>query len=69
MKFKDYIAKRMLGQHLHFESTCPILPLNHNGIIMDYEIIDNEILWKVNVDGKLITIGENHPNMEVTKMI
>jgi hypothetical protein len=35
------------------------------GKIVDYEIINNEILFIVNSSGKIIKIGENHPNLEI----
>lgn len=66
MKFlKDYIAQSMLGKKMRFRCNC-IYPLDFVGRILDYNIKSNEIVWVVSSeDGKIINIGENHPNMEV----
>ena len=37
------------------------------GVIVDFEIVNNEIIFFVDVNGKIIKIGENHPNMYVEK--
>ena len=62
--FKKYIAEEFIGKKLHFECDC-IFPLNHSGTIIDYEISHDEILFVVDINGKLIKIGENHPNLLV----
>ena len=62
--FKNYIAEQLIGQKIHFKCDC-IFPINHIGIIKDYEIIKNEIMFLVDVGGKIIKIGENHPNLLV----
>lgn len=64
VKFKDYIAKQLVGKKLRFKCEC-LMPLDHVGIISDYEIINNEIIFIVNINGKPIKIGENHPNLMV----
>lgn len=66
MKFlKDYIAQSMLGKKMRFRCNC-LYPLDFVGRILDYNIKSNEIVWVVSSeDGKIINIGENHPNMEV----
>ena len=62
--FKKYIAEQLVGKTLRFK--CDGLsPLDHTGTIIGYEISSNEILFVVNVDGKIIKIGENHPNLQV----
>jgi hypothetical protein len=35
------------------------------GIIKDYEIINNEIIFHVEANNKIIKIGENHPNLMI----
>ena len=62
--FKSYIANSLLGKRLHFKCDC-LLRLDHIGIIKDFEMITNEIVFIVDVDGKIIRIGENHPNLYV----
>ena len=64
MLFKEYIAKQLIGHKLHFSCDC-ILPINHTGDIIGYEIDSNEIIFLINVNGKVIKIGENHPNLFV----
>ena len=35
------------------------------GYIKDYEINDNEIIFLIDHKGKIVRIGENHPNMYI----
>lgn len=67
VKFKDYIAKQLIGKKLHFKCDC-LFPLDHTGTIKDYEIVNNEIIYIVDVEGRIIKIGENHPNLQVIAM-
>lgn len=60
--FKQYIASQLIGKKLYFECEC-IFPLHHTGTIKDYEISGDEIMFIVDIDGKIIKIGENHPNL------
>lgn len=62
--FKKYIAEQLVGKTLHFKCDC-LIPLDHTGTIIGYEISGNEILFVVNAGGKIIKIGENHPNLQV----
>ena len=62
--FKQYIAKQLIGKKLHFKCDC-LFKIDHIGIVKDYEIKANEIIFIVDVDGKIIKIGENHPNLQV----
>lgn len=64
INFKQYIAKQLIGKRLHFKCDC-LIPLDHMGVISDYEIINNEIVFIVVINGKPIKIGENHPNLMV----
>lgn len=63
-QFKKYIAEQLVGHSLLFECDC-VFPIKEKGIIKDYEIIDGEIVFKVQVENKIISIGENHPKMMV----
>lgn len=67
INFKNFIAEQLIGKKLHFKCDC-LFPLNHIGIIKDYEIVNNEILYIVEVNNKLIKIGENHPKLQVLAM-
>ena len=62
--FKSYIAKSFIGKRLQFKCDC-LLGLDHIGIIKDFEMISNEIVFIVDVDGRIVRIGENHPNLYV----
>lgn len=64
MKIKDYIANSIKGKSFRFKCDC-IIKMDVVGKIVDYEIINNEILFIVNSSGKIIKIGENHPNLEI----
>lgn len=64
MNFKEYIAKQLIGKRLHFICEC-MMRIDVRGVVVDYEISHNEILFLVDVNGKIIKIGENHPNMTI----
>lgn len=64
IEFKKYIADQLIGQTLRFKCDC-IFPLDKVGTIRDWEIISNEIIFSVDVGGKIIKLGENHPNLIV----
>lgn len=63
-EFKKYIAEQLINHKIHFKCNC-LFPIDHIGVIKDYEIIQNEIIFLVDLDGKIIKIGENHPNLLV----
>ena len=67
ISFKEYIAKEFIGKRVHFKCDC-LFPLDHVGMIKDYEINNNEIVFIVDVGGKIIKIGENHPNLQVIQL-
>lgn len=62
--FKQYIAEQLIGKKLKFKCNC-IFPINHVGTIVDYKFIQNEIIFIVDIDGKIVQLGENHPNLYV----
>lgn len=62
--FKQYIAQQLINHTLRFKCDC-LFPMDRTGIIKDYEIIDDEIVFKVLMGDRLISVGENHPNMQV----
>lgn len=62
--FKSYIADKLIGKRLHFKCDC-LLGMDYVGIIQDYEFILNEMIFIVDVNGKIVRIGENHPNLYV----
>lgn len=67
MNFKEYIAQQLLEKKLHFKCNC-LFPIDHDGVIKDYFIDGNEIVFKVLIGDKLISIGENHPNLIINEV-
>ena len=63
--FKDYIAQQLIGKKVHLVGHC-VIHLDVTGRIISYSINNNEIIYKIQMgNGKVISIGENHPNLEV----
>ena len=67
MNFKNYIASHLVNKKLHFKCDC-LMKLDFVGVVKDFEIVNNEIIFIIDVDGKLIRIGENHPNLIVNPL-
>lgn len=65
--FKDYIGKSLKGHKLRFKCDC-LVPLDVIGTIKDYEIISGEIVFIVDVNKRIIKIGENHPNLYIEEI-
>lgn len=62
---KHHLAELMLYKKFHFKCPC-IVPLDFSGVIENYEISSHgEIIFHINSQGKIIKIGENHPNMTI----
>lgn len=62
--FKDLLAEQLLYKRVHCKCDC-IIPLDFFGYIKDYEINNNEIIYLIDNKGKIIRIGENHPNLYI----
>lgn len=65
--FKTYIANQLLHKKLHFKCSC-IISFDIIGEIVDYEIKNNEIVFLVNSNNKIVKIGENTPNLDVNEL-
>ena len=61
---KKYLAKLLIGKTFRFTCDC-LIPIDVVGVVKDFEISNNEIIFIVDVNGKYIKIGENHPNMTI----
>ena len=61
---KQYIAQQMIGQTFRFKCEC-LIPFDVVGRIIDYEIAESEIIFTVDVKGKLMQIGTNHPKLHI----
>ena len=66
-QFKEYIAQNLIGKKLHFKCDC-IFPMDFIGIIKGYSISNNEMIFDVDKDGKIIQIGENHPKLSIEEV-
>jgi hypothetical protein len=64
MNIKDYLAKQLLNETFRFKCNC-LVSFDIIGKVVDYEIVNNEIVFIINSDNKIIKIGENHPNLEI----
>ena len=64
MKIKEYIAKTLIGKTFRFKCDC-LIKMDIIGKVVDYEIVNNEILFIINSSNKIIKLGENHPNLEI----
>ena len=62
---KTHLAETIVGKQVHFRCDC-VLNIDVVGVVKGWSLYQNEILWDVLLDsGKLIKIGENHPNMNI----
>lgn len=61
---KQYMAEQMVGKTFHFKCDC-LMSLDIIGRVVDYEIAETETIFTVDVRGKLIPIGTNHPKLSV----
>lgn len=65
VQIKSYLAETLVGKRVHFQCDC-ILKIDVIGSIKGWSLHNDEILWDVLTDnGKIIKIGENHPNMNI----
>lgn len=64
---KDFIAKQFLHQRFHFRCPC-IVPLDFEGEIVSYDILNNEIVFHITYKDRLVKLGINHPNLTIEKI-
>lgn len=67
MTFKDYIAQQLINKKLFFHCDC-LFPIDATGIVRNYQVVNNEIVFEVDVEGKIVKIGENHPKLKVKEI-
>lgn len=58
MLYKDFIKKQFIGRTVRFTSDC-IVRLDITGTVVDTEHSGSEIIYIVDVGGRLMKIGEN----------
>ena len=54
----------MIGKSLHFKCDC-LFPIDSIGRIVGYYINGTELVFKVEMNGKIVDISENHPKLNV----
>lgn len=65
---KTYLAESLVGKRYHFKCDC-LLNIDVVGIVKGWSMHQGEIIWNVYTDsGKVVRIGENHPNMNIEKI-
>lgn len=65
---KSYMADCLVGKKLHFRCDC-LLNIDLIGEVKGWSLSHGEIIWDVYTsNGKIIRIGENHPNMEIEEV-
>lgn len=64
---KQFIANKFLNKTFHFKCDC-ILPIDVIGTVVGYDIISNEIVLLVSVDGKIIHIGLNTYSLTIEEL-
>lgn len=52
---------------MHFVCAC-IISIDVTGIVIDYEIVNDEIILFVDINKKLIKIGLNTPGLQVEEI-
>ena len=63
-KLKDILGQYLKNKKVHVKCDC-VLNMDFIGVVVDYKIKSNEIVWTIQTNGKLIEIGENHPNLMI----
>lgn len=67
MKYKDYIAKYMLGKKFRFYCDC-LIKLDITGIVTKYSINGSEIIYLIETEKGPVKIGENTPNLQIKRV-
>jgi hypothetical protein len=60
---KQFIGQQFLNKKIHIKCDC-IVPFDGTGLVVDYSIASNEVVLHIDINGKIIKIGENHPNLK-----
>lgn len=62
--YKDFIANQLKGKTVRFICDC-IIKMDIKGLVADYEITNNEIIYIVDTGDKILKIGENTPKLKI----
>lgn len=61
---KQYIGDAMKNKQFRFKCDC-LFKIDVIGTVVDYEIYRDELILHVDTNGKIIKLGENHPNLQI----
>lgn len=64
---KEYIASLMVGKRFHFKCDC-LFAMDFVGVIKSYKISNNQIIFLVEHNDKIIQIDENHSKMKIEEV-
>lgn len=64
VNIKDYVGQQFIGKSFRFKCEC-LFPLDFVGKVLGYKISSDEIILSVVKESKIISIGLNHPNLQV----
>ena len=62
--YKEYIINQFKGRKVRFLSDC-VAKLEITGTVVDTENNGSEIIYIVDVGGKLLKVGENTPKLMI----
>jgi hypothetical protein len=67
VNIKDYVGQQFIGKNFHFKCEC-LFPLDFIGKVLGYRISSDEIVLSVSKESKIISIGLNHPKLQVEQI-
>jgi len=65
--FKNYIGETLKGKKLHLTCDC-LFPIDVTGVVVGYSTSSDEVIIHVDVGGKIIQFGSNHPKLKVEEL-
>lgn len=69
MEVKEYIFNKCFkNKKFGFDCDC-IIRLDVVGIVVDYKIVNDEMVLKIDVDGRLIDLGLNTPGLKIKEIL
>lgn len=64
VNFKKFVGEQLKGKTVRFFCDC-IISMDLVGLVVDYDVVQNEVVFLVNSCGKIVKISENHPNLQI----
>ena len=69
MEAKEYIFNKCFkNKKFGFNCDC-IIRLDMIGVVVDYKIVNDEMVLKIDVDGRLIDLGLNTPGLKIKEIL